>query len=42
MIADRTRELMGTQIATKPLGSIVVKGLDEPVTVHEVLWKAKP
>jgi adenylate cyclase len=41
LIAERTREQLSPQFATKPLGSIVVKGLDEPVTVHEVLWRER-
>ncbi len=37
MISQRTYELINGQVPTRPLEPVIVKGLDEPIQVYEVL-----
>ncbi len=37
MISRRTRDLVGDRVPTRSLGEIKVKGIDEPVSVYEVV-----
>ncbi|MBF8248136.1 MAG: Guanylate cyclase domain-containing protein, partial [Bacteroidetes bacterium] len=37
MISARTYELVKDHVATKPLEPIIVKGLEQPITVYEVI-----
>jgi adenylate cyclase len=42
LISERTYELVKDQVPTLSPGSIKVKGIDEPVTVYEVIADGQP
>ncbi len=42
LISQRTYELVKDEIATSPIGALKVKGIEEPVSAHEVLIEGQP
>lgn len=42
LISQRTYELVKDEIATRPIGALKVKGIEEPVSAHEVLIEGQP